>query len=76
MDIEKWWSGLKVTEKERIAEKILEKNPDMKGDPTYPGCTILWEALDEKTKEFIRQHCIFKHGYLDKVDFAGDPLTD
>lgn len=76
MDLNNWWSGLRVPEKERIAGKILAKNPEMEGSAAYPHCTALWNSLDEKNKEWIYKHCKFKHGYLDKVEFEGDPYTD
>ena len=41
MDLDKWWSGLKVTEKERIATKILKKNPEISGVADYPHCTTI-----------------------------------
>jgi len=76
MDLNKWWSGLRVVEKERIAAKVLSKNPELEGEPTYPGCTTIWNSLTPKKQEWIYKHCMFKHGYLDKVDFDGDPYTD
>lgn len=76
MKLDIWWSGLRVTEKERIATKILSKNPQMQGEAAYPHCTALWNALPEDKKEWIYNHCKFKHGYLDKVEFDGEPYTD
>jgi len=76
MNLDSWWSGLRVTEKERIAEKIVAKNPDIKGETAYPHCTDLWQSLSEERKIWIYSHCKFKHGYLDKIEFDGEPLTD
>ena len=76
MDLDKWWSGLKVTEKERIATKILKKNPEISGVADYPHCTTIWNSLEGSRKEWIYKHCMFKHGYLDKIDFDGEPYTD
>lgn len=76
MDLDKWWTGLRVTEKERIAGRILSKNPDLGTDASYPHCTTLWSSLDERRKEWIYNHCMFKHGYLEKLDFDGAPYTD
>lgn len=76
MNLDNWWSGLRISEKERIASKILAKNPEMKGEPTYPHCTDLWMKLDPRRKEWVYNHCMFRHGYLDKVEFDGDPYTD
>ena len=76
MDLDKWWSGLRVTEKERIATKILAKNPELKGEASYPHCTTLWNSLDEHRKEWICKHCMFRHGYLEKIEFEGHPFTD
>ena len=63
-------------EKERIATKILAKNPEIKGEASYPHCTALWNSLDTSRQEWIYKHCMFKHGYLDKIDFDGEPYTD
>ena len=76
MDLTKWWAGLKISEKERIATKILEHESNVKGDPTYPHCTNLWEILPEDRKEAVYHHCVFKHGQLEKIDFDGEPYTD
>lgn len=76
MELDKWWSGLRVTEKERIARKILDKNPEITGCADYPHCTELWNRLEVGKKEWIYNHCKFRHGYLDKIEFEGNPFTD
>ncbi|MDO5443620.1 MAG: hypothetical protein Q4G10_08115, partial [Bacteroidia bacterium] len=76
MDLNKWWSGLKISEKERIAGKILSKNPDLNGPAEYPYCTDIWLSLDEEKQTWIYKHCFFKHGYLDKIDFEGEPYSE
>lgn len=70
VDLEKWWSGLKVTEKERVASKIAKRTV------YYPECTAVWNEVPAVKKLSIYEHCVDKHGYLIKEWFEGNPLTD
>ena len=63
----------RVPEKERVAGEILSHNPEIKGSAQYPDCTDVWIALPEDKKLYVYKHCLFKHGYLDKIEFDGKP---
>lgn len=76
MDLNKWWSGLRISEKERVASKILLHNPGMEGSAEYPDCTDVWLALPEDTKAWVYKHCLFKHGYLEKIEYDGEPYSE
>jgi len=67
---DKWWSSLKVTEKERIASKIKRE------EVTYPQCTVVWNELSEERKQKIHDHCVDSHGLLLPEVFDGNPFTD
>lgn len=57
-ELDKWWSSLKVSEKERIATKLT-------GNTTqYPECTDVWKTLGTQTKYWVREHCTNKHGIV------------
>lgn len=63
-DLNKWWSGLTVTQKEHIASKVVSKRD---GPPTqihYPACTVVWNELSDEQQEFIHDHCTDKHGMI------------
>lgn len=69
-DISKWWAGLKVSEKERVATKIAKR------PVSYPECTAIWNSLSDERQRSIYEHCSDAHGYLLKEWFEGNPLTD
>lgn len=67
---DKWWSSLKVTEKERIASKIVRERV------TYPKCTDIWHSLTDEQQEWVHAHCTDYHGVLVKEWFEGTPYGD
>lgn len=69
-DISKWWAGLKISEKERVATKIAKR------PVSYPECTSVWNSLSDERQRSIYEHCRDSHGYLLKEWFEGNPLTD
>lgn len=76
MDLDKWWSGLRISEKEKVASKILLHNPELTGSAQYPDCTEVWKAIPVDTQIFVYKHCVFKHGYLEKIDYEGEPYSE
>ena len=40
-DLAEWWSGLAISEKERIASKIASKRAGKAKKVTYPECTVV-----------------------------------
>ena len=69
-NLELWWASLPVSEKERIATKAS-------GQPvTYPGCTAWWNALEQKVKEKIHEHCVARHGDILREWDSANPYGD
>ncbi len=70
VDTAKWWAGLTVPQKERIASKVA-------GAPVaYPACTVVWNELTPEKQQKIHDHCVDSHGYFMKEWFEGNPFTD
>lgn len=63
-DLSEWWSGLAISEKERIASKIASKRAGKAKKVTYPECTVVWNSLNQEQQEKVYAHCTDDHGLL------------
>ena len=63
-DLDKWWSSLTITQKERIATKAARKAGDESADIHYPACSAWWNAIDDERRQWIYTHCTDTHGLL------------
>lgn len=79
-ELEIWWSGLPISEKERIARKGISKaSPDGQADEElvrYPACSRWWNSLDHNRQESIYKHCSTKHGDEIREWKEGNPYGD
>jgi len=63
-DLDKWFTSLTVSQKERIARKIVEKGFKTYEKTSYPSCTRIWNKQPVEYKQSIHDHCTDKHGLL------------
>ena len=67
--LDEWWSGLVVTQKERIAGKIAKR------EVKYPECTSIWIGLTDEVKKRIHDHCTDDHGLLKEEWTEGETYS-
>ncbi|MCF0182571.1 MAG: hypothetical protein HUK11_10050 [Muribaculaceae bacterium] len=69
-DMNTWWAGLTIAQKERIATKANAKPVQ------YPACSTWWEQQSQERKVAIHDHCTDKHGYLLKEWQEGNMYSE
>ncbi|MCQ2334475.1 MAG: hypothetical protein MJZ89_01405 [Paludibacteraceae bacterium] len=71
-----WWSSLTIAQKERIATKVANTDPEQPVHRIYyPDCTRWWIALSPEHQQQIHDHCTDHHGYLLADWKQGYPLS-
>ena len=63
-DLNKWWSSLTITQKERIATKAARKDGDANAEVHYPACSQWWNTITAERRQWIYEHCTDVHGLL------------
>lgn len=70
-----WWAGLTIKQKERIASKAATKKAGRTCEVLYPNCTNWWIFLTDEEQTHIYEHCVDAHGYLLQEFQEGCPLS-